>query len=153
MENPRAKEYSVSFWKEDGYTNRLEGAVFGLYADADCNDGSAITGFDSNGLPETTGGVPITATSGADGIVRFGNLPFGTYYIKEIFMPEIDRTTHIDKYNMSGEILTVEILPSGRYSISGGGSAITLWCRTSCWVRLLSRSDNTRTMAASRFPA
>lgn len=64
--------YELKLRKVDSQTNdSLLGAVFGLYGDSNCEDESKIT----------------EATSDVEGIVDFGNLQCGTYYLKEISAP------------------------------------------------------------------
>ena len=62
--------------KTTGENVVLSGATFGLYSDAGCE--SAVVDKDNNA---------ITATSAADGIVKFTDLTPGTYYVKELTAP------------------------------------------------------------------
>ena len=55
---------------------KLEGAVFTLYTDPACT------------TPLLIGNVPVTATSGEDGVVNFYAIPTGDYYVKETTFPE-----------------------------------------------------------------
>lgn len=62
----------VTLNKVDEAGEALEGAIFGLYArDEDSSDDVAITHM----------------TTGADGVVKFTDLPVGNYYLKEIAAP------------------------------------------------------------------
>lgn len=63
----------VTLNKVDEAGEALEGAIFGLYArDEDSSDDVAIAQM----------------TTGADGVVKFTDLPVGNYYLKEITAPE-----------------------------------------------------------------
>ena len=64
--------------KRDSEGNPLAGVGFQLFTDA-----AATIPFIS---PIT--GEPVIEESGADGIVHFTRLPYGTYYVKEVYVPE-----------------------------------------------------------------
>ena len=70
---------STETWK-----GPLEGAVFGLYTDESCAEGTEYKAKNADGTAGTT---PMTATTGADGRMNFAGLDAGTYYLKEISAP------------------------------------------------------------------
>lgn len=74
----------LEFTKTNESGQALGGAVFQLYTDAGCT--------------KTYGG---SQTSGTDGVVSFGDLAAGTYYMKEIEAP--------DGYQSNGTIYTITV--------------------------------------------
>ena len=77
---------SIQFTKvEKGTGKQLEGATFRLYMDKECTKEAGHADVKSN----------------EDGIVSFTNLPYGTYYVKEIVAPE--------GYQLSTEIRKVTV--------------------------------------------
>ena len=74
----------------------VEGAVFGLYRDSACK----IPAKDSANNP-------ITAASGADGMVKFTDVRTGIYFMKEIYAP--------DPYETDDTIYRVTISKQGSY--------------------------------------
>ena len=77
---------SIQFTKvEKGTNKKLEGAIFRLYVDKECTKEAGHADVKSN----------------EDGIVSFTNLPYGTYYVKEIVAPE--------GYQLSTEIRKVTV--------------------------------------------
>ncbi|MCL2698675.1 MAG: SpaA isopeptide-forming pilin-related protein, partial [Defluviitaleaceae bacterium] len=107
--NARDPIYSFGFVKEDDHGNELEGAVFGLFTLA----GVEIEGFNASGSP-VAAGTPLRVSSDSFGLVRFTDIPFDIYRIKEISMPDIGDNS----YDISDEILTVEINNTGAYTIT-----------------------------------
>ena len=96
--NPQALSFTnrkvkgnISFTKvgEGSDSNKLQGAVFGLYQ----NDGVTEVRNSSN--------QPIRVTSGNDGKVVFNNIEYGNYKIKEITPPV--------GYNLNTEVLEATI--------------------------------------------
>ncbi|KAA8679396.1 SpaA isopeptide-forming pilin-related protein [Clostridium sp. HV4-5-A1G] len=83
---------NIQFTKtgEDADEAGLNGAVFGLYKDSSCND-----------AVKDSQGKSVTAASEENGRVTFSNVPYGTYYIKEIAPPT--------GYNPSDKVLTAAI--------------------------------------------
>lgn len=77
--------------KRDSTGNPLAGVGFQLFTDA-----VATIPFIS---PVT--GQPVIEKSGADGMVHFTRLPYGTYYVKEVYVPE--------GYRISETITTITI--------------------------------------------
>lgn len=74
----RPHEGAFDIKKRDSAGNPLAGVGFQLFTDA-----AATVPFIS---PIT--GQPVIVESGADGIVHFTRLPYGTYYVKEVYVPE-----------------------------------------------------------------
>ena len=85
-------EGGFNITKRDSDGNPLAGVGFQLFTDAD-----ATIPFIS---PIT--GQPVIEESGADGIVRFTRLPYGTYYVKEVYVP--------DGFRIS-EVITTVVIP------------------------------------------
>jgi len=85
-------EGGFNITKRDSDGNPLAGVGFQLFTDAD-----ATVPFIS---PIT--GQPVIEESGADGIVRFTRLPYGTYYVKEVYVP--------DGFRIS-EVITTVVIP------------------------------------------
>lgn len=73
---------------ETGTTKLVTGAEYGLYTDKDCN-----TLFTQAGL--------VNPAATTNGVITFGNLPFGTYYVKE--------TKAADGYYLDEEVYEVVI--------------------------------------------
>lgn len=85
-------EGGFNITKQDSDGNPLAGVGFQLFTDA-----AATVPFIS---PIT--GEAVIKESGADGIVRFTRLPYGTYYVKEVYVPE--------GYRIS-EVITTVVIP------------------------------------------
>ena len=85
-------EGGFNITKRDSDGNPLAGVGFQLFTDAD-----ATIPFIS---PVT--GLEVIEESGADGIVRFTRLPYGTYYVKEVYVP--------DGFRIS-EVITTVVIP------------------------------------------
>lgn len=83
----------LEFTKTDENNQPLAGATFALYRDENC-----------------TTQYGATQTSGAEGIVRFGSLAAGTYYMKETAAP-------------AGYVCTDTVY---KVVVSGGGTSITV---------------------------
>jgi|GEM_PF-2757273 len=86
------QEGGFNIIKRDSDGNPLAGVGFQLFTDA-----AATIPFIS---PVT--GQPVIEESGADGIVRFTRLPYGTYYVKEVYVPEGFRIS---------EVITTVVIP------------------------------------------
>ena len=71
-----AKTGSIVINKVDNAEKALPGVTFGLYTDV-----NATTPFTQNN------GAPVTATTDDNGTATFGNVPVGTYYLKETAVP------------------------------------------------------------------
>ncbi|WP_148629473.1 SpaA isopeptide-forming pilin-related protein, partial [Bacillus sp. E214] len=98
LENVRKEEPkgSIEFTKVDKEKGHgLEGAVFGLFDNKNCE-----------GEPKAK------ATSDTEGVVKFEQLTYGTYYVKELTAPE--------DYQLSGEIRAVtvdkELVTTGKFT-------------------------------------
>ena len=74
----RVENGDFSFEKENELNKPVSGATFTLYDNVSCNP-------DDQANPCT---VIKTATSDRDGYVNFGQIPSGTYYMKETTVPE-----------------------------------------------------------------
>jgi len=85
-------EGGFNITKRDSDGNPLAGVGFQLFTDA-----AATIPFIS---PVT--GLEVIEESGADGIVRFTRLPYGTYYVKEVYVP--------DGFRIS-EVITTVVIP------------------------------------------
>ena len=85
-------EGGFNITKQDSDGNPLAGVGFQLFTDA-----AATVPFVS---PIT--GQTVIEESGADGIVRFTRLPYGTYYVKEVYVPEGFRIS---------EVITTVVVP------------------------------------------
>lgn len=85
-------EGGFTITKRDSDGNPLAGVGFQLFTDA-----AATVPFIS---PVT--GLEVIEESGADGIVRFTRLPYGTYYVKEVYVPEDFRIS---------EVITTVVIP------------------------------------------
>ena len=88
-----AKTGSIVINKVDNVGNALSDVTFGLYTDE-----AATTPFEQDSAP-------VTATTGNDGTATFGNVPVGTYYLKETAVPE--------GYDVSGVIFEVTVTSDG----------------------------------------
>ncbi|MCL2718762.1 MAG: SpaA isopeptide-forming pilin-related protein [Lachnospiraceae bacterium] len=118
--NNRDPIYSFGFLKTDNHNNLLEHAEFGLYTEASCAADKAILGFNTTtGAPlvAPSGGTHLTASSNASGQVIFNNLPFGTYYLREMAATDIIELG-TEKYRPSKAVLQVVIAPDGKYTIT-----------------------------------
>lgn len=78
-------EGGFTITKQDSDGNPLAGVGFQLYTDA-----KATVPFIS---PIT--GLEVIEESGVDGIVSFTRLPYGTYYVKEVYVPEGFRISEV----------------------------------------------------------
>ncbi|MGI6260200.1 MAG: SpaA isopeptide-forming pilin-related protein [Anaerolineaceae bacterium] len=78
-------EGGFNITKRDSDGNPLAGVGFQLFTDT-----AATIPFIS---PVT--GLEVIEESGADGIVRFTRLPYGTYYVKEVYVPEGFRISEV----------------------------------------------------------
>ena len=78
-------EGGFTITKQDSDGNPLAGVGFQLYTDAE-----ATVPFIS---PIT--GLEVIEESGVDGIVSFTRLPYGTYYVKEVYVPEGFRISEV----------------------------------------------------------
>jgi len=85
-------EGGFNITKRDSDGNPLAGVGFQLFTDA-----AATIPFIS---PVT--GLEVIEESGVDGIVRFTRLPYGTYYVKEVYVP--------DGFRIS-EVITTVVIP------------------------------------------
>lgn len=85
-------EGGFTITKQDSDGNPLAGVGFQLYTDA-----KATVPFIS---PIT--GLEVIEESGVDGIVSFTRLPYGTYYVKEVYVP--------DGFRIS-EVITTVVIP------------------------------------------
>ncbi len=84
--------YEILINKVDSETNEpLEGAVFGIYYDEDCNEDSAVSRNNE----------PYTVVSEDNGEAIFYGLAEGTYYVKELQAPT--------DYRLSDTVLTIEL--------------------------------------------
>ncbi|MBQ7144705.1 MAG: InlB B-repeat-containing protein [Oscillospiraceae bacterium] len=81
----------ILFTKVDSEGNALAGATFALYTDAACT------------VPYPSAGDQFTGTSNAEGVVRIGPVPIGTYYMKETAAPT--------GYSLRPDVYTVTIEP------------------------------------------
>lgn len=82
------KTGTIKLTKVDQAEHALEGAAFTLY--------------DSSGnSPIKIDGATVTATSDANGVATFSNIPYGSYTIKETSAP--------DDYNISSTVLTADL--------------------------------------------
>ena len=82
----------ASFCALDTRNDPVEGAVFALYEDPDC-----YTPFEYKHEE-------VKATSDKDGLVSFGKIPRGTYYMKETVIPEgYKKSTDIYEVVVDGE--------------------------------------------------
>ena len=66
----------ASFYAIDTRNNPVEGAEFALYTDAECH------------TPLVYMNAEVKATSNKQGLVSFGKIPRGTYYMKKTVIPE-----------------------------------------------------------------
>lgn len=78
-------EGGFTITKRDSSGNPLAGVGFQLFTDAE-----ATVPFIS---PVT--GQPVIVESGTDGFARFTRLPHGTYYVKEVYVPEGFRISEV----------------------------------------------------------
>lgn len=94
------KAGSVTINKKDSAGNPLPGVVFGLFTD----EAATIPYLD----PLTN--EPVTATTDADGVAKFLNLPVGTYWLREIQVPEDYRISEVITFILikPGEELALE---------------------------------------------
>ena len=97
---------NIQFQKVDEGGNALAGAVFKLYYDAACTE--SYSSYDNE---------KGTAESGADGVVLFEHIPFGTYYMKETSAP--------NGYKQSEEVWTIVISKDGCTISDSEGNPIT----------------------------
>lgn len=101
----------------------LQGAVFGLYTDENCetaytNDSGTLTTYVKNG--ETLVNTANTVTSDANGQLYISGLAAGTYYLKELYAPEgYSVNTHVfiieinATYNDDGTLSSWEVKIDG----------------------------------------
>ncbi len=85
-------EGGFTITKRDSSGNPLAGVGFQLFTDA-----AATVPFIS---PVT--GQPVIVESGTDGFARFTRLPYGTYYVKEVYVPNGFRIS---------EVITTVVIP------------------------------------------
>ena len=91
------KTGTVTFAKTDENGAGLAGATFTL--------------FDSAGKPVTIDGKAVTAISSQSGLVTFGNIPYGTYQIRETSAPA--------DYSLSSQTITADLTDRNPAVVSG----------------------------------
>lgn len=128
----------VKFTKNDSAGNPVNGATYGLFVKS---EGKLVAAKDHNGntVPQkVTGSEP-----GSAGVITWGNLDAGTYYVKEITPPVgylIDNNEHEVTVSTDTGFLTEETAP-----VTGGeGSSVTVNAGTTTWTPDWTTWNNTQ---------
>ena len=94
----------IKFNKIDAHNNRIPGAVFKLFRDENCTQALMIPRSKTEGGTTTNYYEEAISTSTEDGYVIFDKIPVGTYYMKEVTVP--------DHYDSDGKVYTAVVTAS-----------------------------------------